>query len=42
MDTMQLSPDGGRTLVVIYVGFTWNVPKQEIIIAAPQMILPRG
>jgi len=41
MDNMQLSPDGGRTLVIIYIGFTYKSPKQEFLLAAPQMILPK-
>jgi hypothetical protein len=41
MDNMQLSPDGGRTLVIIYIGFTYKSPEQKFLLAAPQMILPR-
>ncbi|MGC9953677.1 MAG: hypothetical protein ABSD21_05325 [Rhizomicrobium sp.] len=41
MDIMQLSPDGGHTLVKIYVGFTWLSSDQKIYLAAPQMILPK-
>jgi hypothetical protein len=40
MDNMQLSPDGGRTLVTIYVGFTYKSSEQKFLLAAPQMILP--
>ena len=40
LDNMQMSPDGGRTLVKIYVGFTWRSSEQIVYVAAPQMILP--
>jgi len=40
LDTMQLSPDGGRTLVTIYVGFSYKSDSREVIVAGPQKILP--
>jgi hypothetical protein len=40
LDTMQLSPDGGRTLVTIYVGFSYKSDYREVIVAGPQKILP--
>jgi hypothetical protein len=40
LDCMQLSPDGGRTLVNIYVGFSYRIDCQEIVVAGPHMILP--
>jgi hypothetical protein len=40
LDPMQMSPDGGRTFVTIYVGFNWKSSNQEVIVAGPQKILP--
>ncbi len=39
-DVMKMSPNGGRTLVDIYVGFAYQWQPREIVVAGPQMILP--
>jgi hypothetical protein len=41
LDPMQISIDGGLTMITIYVGFNWKSTNQEIIVAGPQMILPK-
>jgi hypothetical protein len=40
LDIMKMSPDGGRTLVDIYVGFTYEADVPEVVVAGPQMIRP--
>ncbi len=44
LDPMQLSPDGGKTVITIYAGLNWKSNSacgpQEVIVAGPQKLLP--
>jgi hypothetical protein len=40
IDSMAISPDGGRTLVEFYVGLNWKSSRRELVLAGPQGILP--
>ncbi|MEI6140567.1 MAG: hypothetical protein WCP85_14965 [Mariniphaga sp.] len=40
INQVEISLDGDRTLMKIYVGFNWKSNVQEIVISGPQMILP--
>ncbi len=39
LDIMQISIDGGKTLIDIWVGFNWKSNKQDVVIACPHKIL---
>lgn len=41
LDIMRISPDGGRTLLDVYVGFTFKTAVKEVVIAGKDKILPR-
>ncbi|HXY78918.1 MAG TPA: YIP1 family protein [Candidatus Acidoferrales bacterium] len=44
LDTMQMSPDGGKTFVQVYAGLSWKPisagGRQEVFVAGPQKLLP--
>jgi len=41
LDIMRISPDRGRTLFDVYVGFTFKAAVKEVVIAGKDKILPR-
>ena len=41
LDIMKISPDGGKTLLSIYVGFTYKSDIREVVVAGKDKILPR-
>jgi hypothetical protein len=41
LDIMKMSPDGGKTLLNVYVGFTFKSAMREVVIAGKDKILPR-